>query len=139
MAANLKQECLSCEKSFSLQAPNTVIHLFTGQPWFSFAEAICPYCHNHSQYFFGPDYADWIQRLQKLKCGVLSQEFASDELIKEWEKMYGVRSMKEHKLTPRMELELAHLHQVLENIPDELLSQLMTDPAPLSTMPERWI
>lgn len=128
--------CDGCGLQFTLDPTNTVIHYFDCQPWFSYGQTHCPQCRNPARLFWrDQDYMDYFI-LQDFPFE--AAEFADELTISSFESVYGLHTVTESPLTPRLELEVHNLHTVLENVPDDLLLSLFEDPEPKHLLPERW-
>lgn len=113
--------------------------IFVKQPWFSFLLVTCPKCEKPCKLFFGPeDYADWCMKCREAAIGIVVEEFAPDDLVEWWSDAFDRHPAEQHKLTPRLVLEVEKLRTLLEHIPDDLLWSELTDPEQPHTMPGSW-
>lgn len=131
--------CDGCTLQFALDKTNTIIHYFDCQPWFSFGAVICPQCCQTARLFWRENFQDYLDYFILQDFPFEAAEYADDLTVQSFEQVYGLKPETEHELTARMELELQNLHVVLENIPDDLLLDMMETPEAPHDLPERWI
>jgi len=77
--------CQICGKKNRLNEKNTVLHVFTRQPAFSWCELICDHCETHQEFFFAPD--SWEPHLRAVidsKTGVIEEEWVDDKTYGEY-------------------------------------------------------
>ncbi len=77
--------CQICGKKNRLNEKNTVLHVFTRQPAFSWCELICDHCETHQEFFFAPD--SWEPHLRAVidsQTGVIEEEWVDDKTYGEY-------------------------------------------------------
>lgn len=126
--------CTFCNTEFAMTEANTVVCLFTKQPWYSYLLVACD-CGGKIRYWVFPQD---LKTATEAGCGLIEEDYAPDDLVEMYRQMKGYPPHKEYRLTTRLEKECQALAEVLTNIPDELLKDIINSPAPYNTMPERW-
>lgn len=77
--------CQICGKKNRLNEKNTVLHVFTRQPAFSWCELICDHCETHQEFFFHP--TEWSKHLEAViesKVGLIEEMWVDDKTYCEY-------------------------------------------------------
>lgn len=130
--------CDNCNFKYELAATNTVIYYYECQPWFSFGASICPQCQASARLFFPDLHNDYMAFFIMGDFPFITEDFAPEGLVTAYEQVFGLKLIQEHKLTLRMNQEIAALRDWLRSAPDEWIMTMFTDPEPPKERPETW-
>lgn len=106
--------CQICGKKNRLNEANTLLHVYTRQPAFSWCELICEHCDGHQEFFFHP--TEWEPHLRAVidsKVSVIEQEWVDDKTYGEYLETWW--QGEEHTLTDQDEKNIKFLAWLLQH------------------------
>ena len=130
------RECEECHRHYGFDPSNTVVVWYEYQVWMSFAESVCA-CGSHGRTFFRDNYEECMEFFITHDFEFVTGDFATVQIVKQFENAYGLHMAEEYSLTPRLEKEVRELGEVLEHTPDDLLMEVIQTPTPCDK-PEMW-
>lgn len=130
--------CDNCNYKYELHPTNTIVFFFECQPWFSYGQNICPACATSARLFFRESHDEYMEYFIIHDFHFETEDFASEETVTAFERVYHLQELLQIPITARLELEIQNLHTILANVPDDLLLDQFTDPMPPKQRPETW-
>ena len=104
--------CQICGKKNRLNEANTLLHVYTRQPAFSWCELICEQCDGHQEFFFHR--TEWEPHLRAVidsKVSVIEEEWVDDKTYGEYLETWW--QGEEHTLTDQDEKNIKFLAWLL--------------------------
>lgn len=148
----MTDQCSTCEKEYELGINNTFAVEFTKQPECNYFMAKCTHCEDLTKIFCSQDSLERANRqgivinpdiqLPDGSKRPLGGEYADEHTYNQWCQVKGIELPKTYELTARHEEIIKRFGETItaitEQAPD-LFMDVMSDPAPPQTMPQRWI
>jgi ssDNA-binding Zn-finger/Zn-ribbon topoisomerase 1 len=88
------------------------LHLYAAQPWMNHIAVRCPECRHKFRLFAMKRGA--YRRLLKGKAGRVGKRFASAKVVADFERQFGINTVKPRLLTPRQEKVVAFYREMLD-------------------------
>ena len=132
----LFDNCNNCEQDYDLTPENTSMHLHEVNPDCDYVRMTCDHC-KHNWIMFGLS-EDFVKRVVEHGIDPEMRKYPRDDVITARLGQLGIELVQPVEITPRHELLISTLAETLQNCPDELLYDFITDENTNKPYPPRW-
>lgn len=127
-------KCAGCDRKYQLTGYNSVVFNYAKQE-IAYVFCACKKCGASAKLFCD---ADTVKASKAHGIEVIEDDWTDDETYQQWLEVRGIELPEEYELTDRHERLIEKLGQTLTNMPDEMILDELSDPAPPQTMPNKW-
>jgi len=132
----LYDNCNDCEQDYDLTPENTSLHLHEVNDDCDYARMTCDHCQR-PWIMFGLS-EDFVLNAVRHGIDPEFRKFPDNKVLTARLGQLGITLAQQHELTPRHELLISVFEETLQNCPDDMLFDLITDEN-IQPYPPRWI